>query len=89
MVQMLSDFLRGIHRELCEGLLAPDTQDPLISLKVDTVETEIPLDIRLGETKTAAYRSIDVKPPVPSLGLKNEFRYSRIRIHWIVKYHDR
>lgn len=85
----LSDFLREFHNQLKEGLEKGDSRSPLLTLKVDSIETDTPLDIKLtGDNDRSVYKNIVVKPPLPAFSIRNDHRYSRIKIKWIVKYND-
>ncbi|MCJ7515069.1 MAG: hypothetical protein MUO89_03740 [Dehalococcoidia bacterium] len=51
------------------------------------MDIEMPLDIRLNrETSSAPYRSVWVKPPAESFGIKNVSRPCRIKIMWNITY---
>jgi len=45
------------------------------------------LDIKITEEKDlTVYKNILAKPPLPAFGIRNDYRYSRIKIRWVVKY---
>ena len=77
----------NLHGQLRSGLGALDTTSPIVTLNVDSVEIEMPLDIKVtGETNSAPYRSVWVKPPVQPLGVKSDSRSCRMRIRWNITY---
>lgn len=72
-----------------EGLEKGETKSSILTLRVDYIETDTPLDIKLIEEKDIeVYKGILVKPPLPAMGVRNDYRYSRIKIRWAVSYHD-
>jgi len=72
-----------------EGLEKGETRSPVLTLKVDSIETDTPLDMKLtGDDDRLIYKNIVVKPPLPAFGIRNDYRYSRIKIKWVVKYND-
>ena len=83
----LADFLMNFHSQLRDGLGSVDTTSLIVALKMDSVEIEVPLSVRLtGLTGALPYRRILIEPLAESPGITRVSRPCRMKIRWNITY---
>ncbi|MGP8321962.1 MAG: hypothetical protein ACT6FE_06535 [Methanosarcinaceae archaeon] len=99
MSQYISSFLTELQVEIFKGLEECDTKSPLLRLEVTDIDLEIPIEIKLKETrvsssyltgkKSVAPKHFFVKPPEQPRHSGATGQFGRLKLKLVVKYNDK